>query len=132
MAETEVSIEPERCKPETSSRPVPTSFLLPNATEQVDPVSQATSTILVVTSSVLLTAFLLMLVLVLVVKRAEFLSVFKFLRREIRDSAPKDLKNIEVIDQNNRLAYYINNIDEDSNNADSLKNNLNDTQTFYV
>ena len=73
-----------------------------------------------------------MLVLVLVVKRAEFLSVFKFLRREIRDSAPKDLKNIEVIDQNNRLAYYINNIDEDSNNADSLKNNLNDTQTFYV
>jgi hypothetical protein len=150
VAETEVSHEPQKCKSskpvetgfatnpvETSfaSNPVETSFSLPNPTQQVDHPNGVTDsgTILIVTSSVLMSIFVLTIVVAIVVKRSEICLAIKMLRRKKEeDDIIQVEENVTMSHQNNRFAFYLNQLDEEDSKSMALKNGLNDKLAFFV
>ena len=136
VAEAELIHEPQKCKSSSSSKPVnsvETSFTLPHPTQQVDrPEGSNTNTILIATSSVLMSIFLLAIAVVLVVKRAEICFAIKMSRRKNEEVQLEEDVTMDR-DQNNRFRYYLNQLDEeDSNSLKVFKNGLNDNLTFFV
>ncbi len=141
VAETEVSHEPQKCKSskpvETgfASSPVETSFSLPNPTQQVDHPDGVTDsgTILIVTSSVLMSIFILTIVVAIVVKRSEICLAIKMLRRKKEeDDIIQIEENVTMTHQNNRFAFYLNQLDEEDSKSMAFKNGLNDKLAFFV
>ncbi len=132
VAETEVSIQPQRCEEVEPERINPISVLLPNATERVElpdsedhPLTHP-STILIITSVILLTIFVSLIAFAIVVKRAEICSRCHHSGHSNDESSGHAGSSSE---QNNRRnSIYL---DDETSNP-SVKNGSTNTLDFFV
>ena len=134
VAETEVSIQPQRCNTIGPEMVNPVSQLLPNATERVElpesddhPLTHP-STILIVTSVILLTIFVSLIVFAVVFKRAEICS--RCHRSGHSDDESSGHTGSSSADEQNNHRSSLYNGDERTNH--SVKNGSTDTLDFYV